>query len=437
MSILFSRIAYLSSAYTIEQGYVLTEGDTISYVGPDDPRTDANRALGAVQEISGVGRLLMPGLYNIHTHIPMTLLRGYAEGLSLAEWLNTKVFPFEALITPEMALPASELAIAEMLRFGVVGFTDMYNFTRERAEAVRTSGIKANLSYGPVAFDPEQRYDTMPHKAEVESLVHSYHNSCNGRLKLDIFVHSEYLSNPHIVRAVGIQACELGVNTHIHLSETESEHEEAKLRRGGLTPTEYFDSLDFFTQPCTAAHAVWTEPEDWRIMAARGVTVAHNPCSNAKLGSGIAPLAGMLAAGVKVGLGTDSVASNNNHNMFKELYTAALLAKVRELDASVVGPEDVLRMATIQGAQSQGRERAGMLEAGAAADLVLLDVSGPWMYPVHEQLNNLVYATQGSDVLMTMVDGEILYSHGEWKTIDLERAVSGVSKAAQDIVAAL
>ncbi|MDR1357913.1 MAG: amidohydrolase [Coriobacteriales bacterium] len=437
MSILFSRIAYLSSTYTIEQGSVLIEGDTISYVGPDDPRTDPRRTLGDVQEISGTGRLLLPGLYNIHTHIPMTLLRGYAEGLPLADWLNTKVFPFEALITPEMALPASELAIAEMLRFGVVGFTDMYNFTRERAEAVRSSGIKANLSYGPVAFDPEQRYDDMPHKAEVEALVNDYHGSCDGRLRFDIFVHSEYLSNPHIVRAVGLQARELGVNTHIHLSETQAEHEEAKQRRGGLTPTQYFDSLDFFAQPCTASHAVWTEPEDWQIMAAKGVTVAHNPCSNAKLGSGIAPLAGMLAAGVRVGLGTDSVASNNNHNIFKELYTAALLAKARELDASVVGPEQVLSMATIRGAQSQGRANAGRIEAGAAADLVLLDTSGPWMYPVHEQLNNLVYSAQGSDVLMTIVDGEILYSHGEWKTIDVERAVSGTSKAARDIVAAL
>lgn len=437
MSIVFADVDYLSNKRAIEHGYVAVEGARIAYVGPEDPRAMGQFALDGAQVVSGAGRLLMPGLYNTHTHIPMIMLRGYAEGLPLAEWLNTKVFPFEALMTPKTALPASELAIAEMLRFGIVGFSDMYNFTCERAEAVKTSGIKANLSYGPVSFDPEQRYEDMPLKAEVEELVRTYHDTCDGRLKIDIFVHSEYLSNPYVVQAVGEQARELSVNTHIHLSETRSEHDEAKERRGGLTPTEYFDSLDFFAQPCTAAHAVWTEPTDWRILAEKGVTVAHNPCSNAKLGSGIAPLTEMLAAGVNVGLGTDSVASNNNHNIFKELYTASLLSKARELDASVVTTEQLLAMGTVNGAMSQGRRNAGRLKAGAAADLVLLDTGGPWMQPVHDQLNNLVFSAQGSDVLMTIVDGEVLYSEGEWKTIDVERAAAETSKAAGGIVASL
>ena len=439
MNTLFTDIDYLSKDYEIKHGYVLVEGTSIGYVGPEDPRSRPAFLLNKsdLQVIPGKARLLTPGFYNIHTHIPMTLLRGYAEGLPLDEWLNTRVFPFEALITPEMALPASELAIAEMLRFGKVGFSDMYNFTHERAAAVRTSGIKANLSYGPVVFDPEQRYEDMPHKAEVEELVRSYHNTCDGRLKMDIFVHSEYLSNPYVVEAVGRQAQELGVNTHIHLSETVKEHEEAKERRGGLTPAQYFDSLGFFAQPCTAAHAVWTEPEDWELLASRGVSVAHNPCSNAKLGSGIAPLKGMLDAGVNVGLGTDGVASNNNHNILKELYAASLLSKARELDASSITVSQALALATKNGALSQGRQKAGYLEQGAAADLVLLDIEGPWMQPSYDLRNNLVFSAQGSDVCLTMVDGRVLYDQGEWKTIDVERAAASVRQAARDIVAAL
>ncbi len=437
MSILFANVDYIAEDFSIKHGFVLVEDSTISALTEDDPRANPAFSKEGVRIIEGKNRLLMPGLYNIHTHIPMTLLRGYAEGLSLHDWLNTKVFPFEELVTPEMALPASELAIAEMLRFGVVSFSDMYNFNKERAEAVRTSGIKANLSYGVASFDPEERYEDMPQKAEVEELVRTYHNTCDGRLKIDAYVHSEYLSNPYIVEAVGEHAQELGVHTHIHLSETQSEHEEAKGRRGGLTPTQYFDSLGFFAQPCTAAHAVWTEPEDWQILAARGVSVAHNPCSNAKLGSGIAPISGMLAAGVNVGLGTDGVASNNNHNIFKELYTAALLAKARELDASLLTPTQALALATVNGARSQGRANAGLLKVGAAADLLLVDTSGPWMQPTHNQLNNLVYSAQGTDVYMTLVDGKVLYEDGEWKTIDVERVASQTSKAASDIARVL
>jgi len=437
MGTLFTNIDYLAKDYSTKHGFVLVEGAAIAYAGPDDPRQSADFKTTKPQALPGKDKLLIPGLYNIHTHIPMTLLRGYAEGLELNEWLNTKVFPFEALITPQMALPASELAIAEMLRFGTVGFTDMYNFTHERAQAVTTSGIKANLSYGPVVFDQDQRYEDLPHKKEVQELIKTYHNTADGRLKMDVFVHSEYLSNPHIVAAVAAQAQELKVNTHIHLSETAQEHEEAKQRRGGLTPTEYFDRLGFFAQPCTAAHCVYTEPKDWQIMAAKNVTAAHNPCSTAKLASGIAPLVGMLQAGVNVGLGTDGVASNNNLNIFKELYAAVLFARARELDPRAVTIEEALAMATINGAKSQGRPAAGFIAQGAAADLVMLDTNAPWMHPAHDLRNNLIYSSQGSDVCLTMVDGKVLYSNGEYKTIDVERAIAATGTAARDIVATL
>jgi 5-methylthioadenosine/S-adenosylhomocysteine deaminase len=367
----------------------------------------------------------------------MTLLRGYAEGLKLQDWLYNKVFPFEDRIDEGRAYVATQLAIAEMLRFGVVGFTDMYYCTHARIKAVLESGIKANLCDGIMVFDEETTYESLANKANNEQLVRDYHNAGDGRLKIDLNIHSEYISNPQVVRAVGDHAVELGIQTHVHISETKLEHEECKRRRGGLTPTEYFESLDFFRAPCTAAHCVWTEPQDWEIFARRGVTVSANPASNMKLASGYAPIPQILAAGANVALGTDGVASNNSHNLLKDLYLFALIYKGSSGDPTVVTPAQALAAATVNGARSQGRPDSGSIELGKRADLVALDVNVPWMQPVHSLVNNLVYAAQGTDVVLTMVDGTVLYKDGDYLTLDIERVIHETQKAANDIVAEL
>lgn len=430
---LFSNIDYLNSRFEVEYGYVGTEGSFITYVGtraPENPERFGER-------YNGTGRFLIPGMYNTHAHAPMTLLRGYAEGLKLQDWLHNKVFPFEDRINEKRAYPATQLAIAEMLRFGVVGFTDMYYFTHARAQAVLESGIKATLCDGIMVFDEDTTYEALGRKATNETLVREYHNEGDGRLKIELNIHSEYISNPHVVRAVGDHAVELGVQTHVHISETKLEHEECKQRRGGLTPTEYFESLDFFRAPCTAAHCVWSEPQDWGIFARRGVTVAANPASNMKLASGFAPIPQILAAGVNVALGTDGVASNNSHNILKDLYLFALIYKGSFGDPTVVTPEQALATATVNGARSQGRFDSGTIELGKRADLVVLDVDTPWMQPVHSLVNNLVYAGQGSDVVLTMVDGRILYREGNYLTLDIERVIHESQTAASDILAEL
>jgi 5-methylthioadenosine/S-adenosylhomocysteine deaminase len=430
---LFSQIDYLNSKFEVEHGFIGTEGAFITYVGataPDDPERFGER-------YDGTGKLLVPGMYNTHAHAPMTLLRGYAEGLKLQDWLYNKVFPFEAKIDGERALPATLLAIAEMLRFGVVGFTDMYYFSDARAKAVLESGIKANLCDGVMVFDQEATYESLENKANNERIVRDYHNAADGRLRIDLNIHSEYISNPQVVRAVGDHAVELGVQTHVHISETRLEHEECKQRRGGLTPTEYFESLDFFRAPCTAAHCVWSEPQDWEIFARRGVTVAANPASNMKLASGFAPIPEILAAGANVALGTDGVASNNSHNILKDLYLFALIYKGSSGDPTVVTPEQALAAATVNGARSQGRADGGTIEPGKRADLVALDVNVPWMQPVHNLVSNLVDSAQGTDVVLTMIDGKVLYKDGDYLTIDIERVIAETQKAADDIVAEL
>ena len=435
---LFADIDYLTSDFEVKRGYVGTQGSHISYVGDVDPAEDPSLSSEDFGErYEGRGKLLMPGMYNTHAHMPMTLLRGYAEGLTLQDWLFNKVFPFEAKIDDAAAYPATLLAIAEMLRFGVVGVTDMYFFSDARIQAIAESGIKANLCDGIMVFDQETAYEQTPNLKRNEQLVREHHNSLDGRLKIDLNIHSEYISNPQVVRAVGEHAVQLGVQTHVHISETAKEHQECKDRRGGLTPTQYFDSLGFFAAPCTAAHCVWSEPADWQIYAERGVSVSSNPASNMKLASGFAPVGNMLAAGVNVCLGTDGVASNNSHNILKDLYLLALTSKGASGDPTVISPKQALAMATVNGARSQGRLDSGVIEVGKRADLVALDICVPWMQPIHNLVNNLVYAAQGSDVVLTMVDGTVLYRNGAWLSMDIQKVTRDTKKAAARIVASL
>jgi 5-methylthioadenosine/S-adenosylhomocysteine deaminase len=325
----------------------------------------------------------------------------------------------------------SLLAIAEMLRFGVVSYSDMYFFTDERIRAVEESGIKANICPALMVFDSEVEFKDLPEMESNYQYVKNFHGAFDERVLIDLNIHSEYISNPQVVQAVGEQAVELGVGTHVHISETILEHEECKARRGGLTPTAYFESLGFFRQPCTAAHCVWTEPADWEIFAQHGVTVAANPASNLKLASGFAPLPKMLAAGVNVGIGTDGPASNNNHNMFKDIYLLATVYKASGEDPTLITPAEAIKAATVSGAFAQGRPDCGAISIGNRADLIVLDTDVPWMKPVSSQLNNLVYAAQGSDVVLTMVDGKVLYRDGQWLTIDIEQ-VSAEAQAATE-----
>jgi 5-methylthioadenosine/S-adenosylhomocysteine deaminase len=451
---LFCDIDYLTPDFEVAHGYVGTIGQRIAYVGASDPtvpvaagegsaaaaaEAEALAAMDFGERYDGRGKLVMPGLYNAHAHAPMTLLRGYAEDLPLQSWLNDRVFPFEAHINDERAQAATLLAIAEMLRFGTVSFSDMYYFEDGRIAAIGQGGIKCNICNGLIC-PSDVDYNTTPAYAVDKRLVEEWNGTLDGRLLVDLCVHAEYTTSPTIVRTVGEAAAAYGVHTHIHMSETKSEHEECKARHGGLTPAAYFDSLGFFEQPCTAAHCVWTEPEDWALMARKGVTAALNPASNLKLGSGFAPVAGLLDAGVNVALGTDGMASNNNHDMFRDLYLLATVYKGATLDPTTVTPAQALRAATRGGAIAQGRDDCGQLACGYRADLAVLDTSAahaPWMHPAYSTLNNLVYSAEGTDVVLTMVDGRVLYRDGEWPTIDVERAAAQTAAATQAIIAEL
>lgn len=425
---LFSDISILTPDFTIqEHQYVAVKGNTICYVGDTPPEQDCGPLY------NGKGKLLLPGLVNTHSHSPMTLLRGYAENLPLDRWLNEKVFPFEDRIQGEDAYYAVLLSIAEMLRTGTTSFSDMYFFSENVARAVGESGIKCNFSRSIVSF-AEGSIGDLPGFQESEAIFRDYHHAFDGRFLVDMSLHAEYTNQVSIMEQFAQIAKDHNLQVQIHLSETQKEHQECKQRHNGLTPAQVFAKAGVLDQPTVAAHCVWVEEGDMELMAEKGVTVATCPASNLKLGSGICNLPMLLQKGVKVAIGTDSAASNNNLNLWKELYLAALLPKGITHDATAITPAQVLEMATAQGYAAQGRTDCGKILPGYRADLVVLSLSGPHMTPSTNLLNNLIYAASGYDTLLTMVDGKVLYENGEYPTIDLERVKYEVSRRTRRII---
>ena len=398
----------------IRGGFLGLEGDRIDYLGREEPE----KTYDAVRDMSGC--LLMPGLINCHTHSPMVLLRGVGSDLSLQDWLFGKILPIEERLTPDDILWGTRLALMEMLACGTTSFTDMYYFPHVTAQAVEECGMKANLCRPVDCQDPDLPGKDCVIARESIAFHRDFDGRAQGRLLVDFGIHSEYLSTPKLVEYYAGICKEEGGRIHLHLSETAREHEECK-ERYGKTPAAWFAQLGAFDSPVLAAHCVHCEEEDLALMAEKGACLVHNPTSNMKLGSGFAPVARALELGLDVAIGTDGAASNNNLNMLEEMHLASLIHKGYHQDPTLVTPGDILRMATIRGAKAQGRPDTGRLELGMKADLVAVSFEGPHMTPAPDPLPMLVYAAQGSDVCLTMVDGQILYDQGSYPTLDAQR----------------
>ena len=255
----------------------------------------------------------------------------------------------------------------------------------------------------------------------------------DGRLLIDMSLHAEYTSTPEVVRTLADATKAAGLRMQVHVSETQKEVQEC-IERHGKTPPVYLADLGLFDVPTTADHCVWLTDEDRSVLAEKGVFVACCPASNAKLGSGIADIKAMKAAGITLTLGTDGVASNNNHNMFQDLYLLALMQRAGDANPVSLSAEELVGIATSNGALSQGRVDCGRMQVGARADLTMLDIDTPWMQPVHTMAENLIYSAQGSDVVLTMVDGTILYENGEYPTIDIEKEIAETCAARERIL---
>lgn len=425
---LFESIRLLDEELNERAGmYVGVRDGRIAYIGSEAPTEDFG------SRYDGRDKLLMSGFYNTHAHTPMTLLRGYGENLTLQSWLNDRIFPFEAKLQGDDVYYATLLGIAESLRFGIVSTTDMYYFCDRMAEAVLESGAKNNISRGVTCFTGQGLWELEAFR-ESKELFDTYHGAGGGRIRIDMSLHAEYTSTPRVAEELAAFARETGAGMHVHISETKEEHEACKARHG-KTPVAYLADLGLLDVRTTAAHCVWVEAEDIAILKEKDVTVANNPVSNLKLASGICPVPALLDAGVRVTVGTDSVASNNSLNFIEELKFFALLHKVTTGDPTVITPRQALYAGTRAGAESQGRNGEGRLAVGAPADLVVFDLSGPHMHPVHDMANNLVYAASGSDVVLTMVDGNVLYRDGAFPTIDIEKVKAETQRSLDRILA--
>lgn len=420
MKILFDKTQVLGHG----ECYVAVENEYITYIGKDRPNEEFDRV------IDTKNKLVCPGLFNCHTHSAMQFLRGYGEDLPLDRWLNERIFPAEDRLTPEMVATCSAFAIAEMIKNGICSFSDMYYFCDRTAEEVGKSGIKANISRSIVSFDNNADFKNDSRFLESVELYEKYNNSFDGRVKIDFSLHAEYTNVSGMTRFCAEYAKEKGIAFQIHLSETQKEHNEC-IARHGVTPTGFFEKYGILESPVSFAHCVWVTDEDIEKLAKYKSTVVHNPASNLKLGSGIMPLSRMLKAGVNVALGTDSSASNNTLDILKEIYLAAILQKGIDNDPSLIKADEIVKLATVNGAISQSREKCGALAVGNKADIIMLDVDSINNIPSYSPVYTLVYSSNSSDVTFNMVDGKILYENGEFKTLDIEKLKSEMKKISQ------
>ena len=416
MSILIHNCtaALMDEAGTVLPGaFVAVEGTQITYVGTQRPQGSFE------EEIDGEGGVLMPGFVNAHTHVPMTAMRGYGDGNNLQDWLHNYIFPVEARWDDRAIRCCTDLGLAEMIASGVTCIADMYGHSPAIAQEVAAAGISANLSVGGVQFTDDFNPDTHNDCRVQRELTEQWHGYNDGQILVDASVHGEYTSHQQLWRWMAGYAREHGLGMHVHISETRSEHEEC-LARHGKTPIQVLNDYGVWDGRAIAAHCVWTTPEDWAVMAEKGISAVHNPMSNLKLGSGIAPVPAMKKAGVDVCLGTDGVSSNNCTDFFGDLKIAAILHNGAGCDPLALLPIDALRMATANGGRALGR-KTGVIVEGYTADLILVDFSHLNLTPCHSVLSNLAYAAHGSDVRMNMARGRVIYKDGDFLTIDIQR----------------
>jgi len=416
MSTLFQNVTavLMDDARTVlSNAYVAVKGTDISYVGTEKPE-------GTFDEVMDcTGKVMMPGFVNAHTHVPMTLMRGYGGGTNLQTWLNDYIFPAEAKWDDRSIRTATTLGLAEMIASGVTCIADMYMRCDAIIEETLAAGISANISCGGVFFGETFSPDACSDCGVQEKLAETWHNHNGGQILIDASIHGEYTSKPGLWKWTADFAKANGLGMHVHLSETKSEHE-ACIARHGMTPAAVFEKHGVFDGRAIAAHCVYTTPEDWAILAGHGVSAIHNPMSNLKLGSGIAPIAEMRKAGVNVGLGTDGVSSNNATDLFADMKLAALLSCGSTCDPMATTAWEALEIATVHGGKALGR-KTGRIAPGYVADLILVDFTKPNLIPCHDVAENLVYSAHGADVCLNMARGKVIYKDGQFLTIDMER----------------
>lgn len=407
-----------------EANVIAVEDGKISYIGKDLPDSFA-----ADEVIDGKGMLATAGMVNTHGHVSMTLLRSYADDMALMDWLENKIWPIEAKMNAKDIYWGAMLGIAEMLKSGTTCFADMYCFMDDVARAVAETGIRANLSRGLIGLAPDKDEKL----AENTQLVKDWQGYDNGRIRITYGPHAPYTCPVEYLQKVIEVAQANNAEIQMHLCETKGEVENC-IKEHGVTPIKLMDQLGMFEQGTIAAHCVYLTEDDMDIMAAKNVRVAHNPQSNLKLASGIAPVARMLEKGICVGLGTDGASSNNNLDMLEECRAAAMLHKTTTLNPLAVPAAQAWDMATVNGAQVLGFDELGKLSVGQQADIVLWNMHKPYWYPRHNKLSLLVYAANSSDADTVIVNGKVVLQNGSMTLFDEEKIYAEANLRAQKLL---
>lgn len=407
-----------------ENNFIAIEDDKIISVGNRLPENFA-----ADEVIDGKGMLATAGMVNTHGHVSMTLLRSYADDMSLMDWLQNKIWPIEAKMNAKDIYWGAMLGIAEMLKGGTTCFADMYCFMGDVARAAAETGIRANLSRGLIGLGPDKD-DKL---AENTQLVQEWQGYDNGRIRITYGPHAPYTCPVDYLQQVIAEAQKNNAEIQMHLCETKGEVDDC-LKEHGKTPIQLMDELGMFECGTIAAHCVYLSENDRDIMAAKNVRVAHNPQSNLKLASGIAPAAQMLAKGICVGLGTDGASSNNNLDMLEECRAAAMLHKTTTMNPLAVPAATAWEMATVNGAKTLGFEHLGTLAPGQTADIVLWDMHKPYWYPRHNKLSLLVYAANSSDADTVVVAGKVVLKNGHMTMFDEEKIYAEANLRAQKLL---
>lgn len=414
------RLLTMAEGTDITADELWTDGDRIAYIGP--PRPDAP---GFDREIDLHGDLVMPGLKNAHTHSAMTFLRSYADDLPLQRWLFDKVFPLEARLTPEDICVFTKLAVMEYLTSGVTASFDMYYHLDAYAQANIDCGFRTVICCAVGASNPDWK------SAERD---YARFNALDPLVSYKLGFHAEYTASEKLLCYLAELSHALHAPVWTHNSETKAEVAGC-VERHGLTPTAYFEKLGLLDYGGGGYHCVWLSEADMEIFARHGLWAVTCPCSNAKLASGTAPLGALRRHGVGLAVGTDGPASNNALDMFREMYLACVLQKLREEDAAACPAEEMLRAATVGGALAMGLSDCDVLAPGRQADLVVMDLSRPSMRPLHNIPKNLVYSGSKDNVRLTMIAGKIKYENGEFFIgDDPERILAEAERRTRELI---
>ena len=420
MKMLIKNAQIITSAYEpVLNGSIAVENDEIKYVG------EIPECFSADSVIDAHGFIAMPGLVNSHTHSAMGILRNFADDLPFNKWLFDKIIPAEAKLTPEDIYWGCMLGISEMIKSGTTCFNDMYLHMESIARAVADTGIRANLSYGPITSDARGN-GFLADYTRCESFIKKHSNS---NIKTSMEIHSVYLYEHDLLKEAASFAKSLETKVHIHLAESESEILFCR-EKYSKTPFEIAYDTGILGVPVIAAHCVKTINSDIEILKKADVTVVHCPSSNMKLGNGFAPIESFLNENMSVGIGTDGSASNNNLNMFEEMHLTAMIHKGYNNNPECIPASAVIEMATEKGAYASGFLNCGKIASGYKADIILINTQTAHMCPLHDAKAAIVYSAQAGDVDTVMINGKIMMKNRKLLTIDEEMIISRVNDIA-------